>query len=658
MIHFCCTGHRAQRVILVIAFVLMSYCSAVAGPRDEIMPIREIKAGMKGLGKTVIRGHSIETFNVEVLGILSNNKINENMVVTGNSILVRVSGKIIDESGGIAAGMSGSPVYVNGRIIGGLSSGWVMTDHTVGMVTPIEEMMEIWNYPQTSALPAKRGEALVWRPTGPMLPLPDGTPVTRIVETDDPVLLARLPIRNITVFRRCGSPIIVQGLSENAHALLRRRLHAPQLQGVQTPTAVQTPALAPTSLPTPAPVTSAVTPPPTTTNPTTQLEPGSAIGIQLARGDINVTTLGTLTFRDNKRVLGLAHPFLKKGRVTYFLTGAEIHHSFSSLQMPFKVGAPTDLVGCILQDREKGVAGELGRFPPALPVKLEVADLDLGKSKVLNYQVVRDPDLMASVIESTMLQAIESVIDRNGEGTATLNMVLGCAGRDSKSATLRRNNLIVSKSDITTAVIGQVLDNIGLVLDNEIEDAVPTELSLNIAIEKKRRTATIEKVEVKDSAVTPGGLLEVWITLRPFREAPIIKKAKITVPQDIGKESLRLLVYGRGNLDDEESAGSTAAPATSGTGTTGGASGSGSGSAKDRAKTDKGSDTTVEERASLSQVLSAASTAPANSDIILQFRQDGEDDLHGKGGAKNTQVLPTPYFILGNIENTISLSED
>lgn len=192
------------------------------------MPLREIRVGMKGFGKTVIQGTDIETFQVDILGILANNKINENVLISGKSILVKVRGEVIEKAGGIAAGMSGSPVYVNERLIGGLSSGWVMTDHTVGLVTPIEEMLEIWDYP----LDGQSGQA---EPTKPHL-----------WATQDPILLAGRPIRHIleigpssdipqnlppeiAIFRQAAAPVILQGLSGRAANMLKRRFQSRKL---------------------------------------------------------------------------------------------------------------------------------------------------------------------------------------------------------------------------------------------------------------------------------------------------------------------------------------------------------------------------------------------------------------------------------------------
>jgi len=288
------------------------------------MPLKDVKVGMKGFGKTVIHGRDIETFNVEVMGVLSNNKLNQNILISGQSILVKVSGQVIQDAGGIAAGMSGSPVYINGKIIGGLSSGWVMTDHTVGLVTPIEEMLDIWDYPLTSSRPVDE-KPVLWTCSAPLRL--GGKIVNRLWEVSDDEDVSRSGILpGEPVFLHAATPVFIQGLSDKFLGILNSHFKNRHLQAVPIPPGMNLSAVSSKG------------------NASETLEPGSAIGVQLARGDINLTTLGTLTYRDGKRLLAFAHPFLKKGNVSFLMTGTHIYHSFSSVQMPFKIGAPTEML--------------------------------------------------------------------------------------------------------------------------------------------------------------------------------------------------------------------------------------------------------------------------------------------------------------------------
>ncbi|MBF0407269.1 MAG: hypothetical protein HQM10_07940 [Candidatus Riflebacteria bacterium] len=598
---------------------------------DDIMPLKDVKTGMKGIGKTVIQGREIETFNVEVMGTLVNNKINENVLITGKSILVRVSGTVISEAGGIAAGMSGSPIYVNGKIIGGLSSGWVMTDHTVGLVTPIEEMLEIWDYPLQARLPDK---PVKWN-CEQKVELA-GKNVNSIWEVPDYSIVENLKLSdNDLVFVRASSPAVVQGLWGRASDLLTSRFRKRGIQVVTEQTVnKQKTASAPQNF---ATQTSQSTP----LISSDSVEPGIAIGVQLARGDINLTTLGTLTYRDGKKILAFAHPFLKKGNVSYLMTQAHIYHCFSSVQMPFKVGAPTDIIGIITQDREKGIAGELGRFPEMIPVQLEVIDKDIKRNRSINFQVVKDPGVLGTILESTVLQAIEGVIDRSGEGTALLGITMECSNNKGNKYSCRKENLFYSRTDIVSSIISEVNSIVEMLLENEIEEVTPTKLALRIEIEKKRKTMTIEKVEVKNTSVTPGGTLEVWVTLRPYREKSLVQKAKLPIPTDIGKENLRLTVSGISNRNQESEGEATADPI--------------SGKPQKSSKDIKNEELP---RENFAQIINDWSDSPKNSDLMFYLSSEDDFEKKIKLNGKDFHTMPTNWAIVGSVDTIISLSED
>ncbi|RCK80257.1 MAG: stage IV sporulation protein B [Candidatus Ozemobacter sibiricus] len=603
--------------------------------RPDIMPLKDVKVGMKGIGKTVIRGRDIETFTVEVMGILSNNKLNENILISGQSILVKVGGKVIEEAGGIAAGMSGSPVFINNKLVGGLSSGWVMTDHTVGLVTPIEEMLSIWDYPSTAALrKSDLGQPVRWVST---TPLRLGNVTSRhLWEVDDPADLAKAGLpADAPVFVRARTPVMVQGLSEKYLRRLNERFRGIRLQAAPTPPAP--PSAGPSALPGTVPNGPASSGRPATVpTATDSFEPGSALGVQLARGDINLTTIGTLTYRDGKRILGFAHPFLKKGNVSFLMTATHIYHCFSSVQMPFKIGAPTEMLGVITQDREKGIAGEIGRFPALVPVQLEVTDKDLKRSRSISYQVVRDPTVFISVIESTLSQAIEEVCDREGGGTALLGIALECANASGKQYQFRRENLFYSKNDIVGTLIGEVTSLLESVIESELEEVYPVRLMLKIEMEKARRTLTIEKVEVKNTSITPGGMLEAWVTIRPFREKSLVRKARLPIPSDLGKETLVLSVYGLNSRVDEGESG--------GDGKEGGKGG------RDQ-KVEEGNET-------FEGAMSAWVNSPKNSDLIFHLAAEGEEMKKNRTGSRDLEIQPTNLVVLGRVETTITLSEE
>lgn len=600
---------KLLKAVFIGALLVLSTAAASWAADTELMLLKDIKVGMKGIGKTVVLGRKIETFEVEVLGILSNNKVTENLLINGNSILVKVSGDVIKRAGGIAAGMSGSPVYIDNRLVGGISSGWVMTDHTVGLVTPIEEMMEIWSYPRISAVP-QSGDT-EWALAQPIEL--HGRTIRRIIETDQ----ARSPVQgDEAIFQRASAEVFIEGLGPQAAENLKTRLKGKNIRLVQNSSVSNR---------------STEIPPPGSG----AYEPGSAIGIQLARGDINLSTLGTLTHRDGKRILMLAHSFLKKGNVSFLMTGAHIHHSFSSVQMPFKMGAPTEMLGVITQDREKGLAGEIGTLPEMVPIQIDVLDKDLNLTRNINYQIVRDPAVFAMVLESTLIQALEGVIDREGAGTALLGISLDCANSHEERYSFRRENLFYSRTDIIQAIINELTGLMDMVIESDIEEVLPKRLLLKIEMQKKRRTVSIEKVEIKNSSITSGGILDVEVTLKPFREKSFVRKVKLPIPQDLGRETLTLSVYGLNmKVEDVDVVAETR-------------------------EVKSGKDSRPEEMANdFDAAIRNWASSPKNSDLLFQLTVEGDEMKKIKLNGKDFEIQPTNMVVTGRVDTTLTLSED
>jgi hypothetical protein len=599
--------------VLLLAFLIGNACCAYAEVLD-VLRLKDVKVGMKGVGKTVIHGRKIETFEVEILGILSNNKVNENLLINGKSILVKVSGDVIRRAGGIAAGMSGSPVYVDGKLLGGISSGWIMTDHTVGLVTPIEEMLEIWTYPDLAKADSGN-ETQKWVLNSPV----DigGKKIRSIIEVRDNAHHV-VAADDEAIFRYAAAEVYIDGLDGRAAENLKERL-----QKKNVTVARKGPADLKDLLQEKTEAASDT------------YEPGSAIGIQLARGDINMITLGTLTHRSDHRVLALAHPFLKKGNVAFLMTGAFIHHSFSSVQMPFKIGVPTEMIGIITQDREKGLSGEIGRFPEMIPVQIDVLDKNLQITRNINYQIVRDPSVFVMVLESTLLQALEGVIDRAGAGTALMGISLDCSSQAGEKYNFRRENMFYSRTDIIQALITEVTGLMDLVTESDLEEVMPTRLLLKIEIEKRRRTLSIEKVEVKNSLVSSGGVLDVEVTMRPFREKKIVRKVKIPIPHDIGRENLTLSVFGLNmRVDDAD------VPAEG----------------REVKTRDSRSDEAV--FGDFDSVIRSWASSAKNSDILFQLSVEGDEMKKIKLNGKDFEIQPTNFVVTGRVDTTLTLSED
>ncbi|OCL25631.1 SpoIVB peptidase S55 [Orenia metallireducens] len=483
----------------IIAILLLCITlSNIAIAKTEIMSLSEVRPGMKGTGKTVLRGNKIEEFDVEVVSVLTDQPGQD-------LILVKTSGEVIDRTGGIASGMSGSPVYIGGRLIGAVGYGWQLADHKIGMVTPIESMLDIFELDKKREIkdvidlkePIKIGDREYKR----IYFAEDSQ------EVDDREAMVATPV---------STPLMVSGIKGRAKDRLAESLEGYEL----------------------VPINGGGV---SSLEEDTNLEPGSAVAVQLVRGDINVSAIGTVTYRDGDKILAFGHPFLSKGSVNYLLSSAYIHQMVTSIKMPFKLGSPGKLKGIITQDRTAGIAGKVNEFPNVVPLEVNVFDHDLNKKEVYNLQIVQSEDLIEGLASSAVLQVIDSTIDRTGEGTAKVSIEI--LGNKLPNNIISLENLYYSPNDIAATSLSDFLQSLSLILHNPFTKVNLANIKFNIDIEKRAKVALIEEIKLDKEQVAPGEEVEAEITLRPYREDLITKKVKIEIPQDIEDGKLEVHVF-------------------------------------------------------------------------------------------------------------------
>lgn len=337
--------------ILALLFLLVPSISLAA----DILPVDQIKPGMHGIAKTVVAGSKIEEFGVEVLGIMKDKG------PSGDLILIRVYGDLVDKTGGIAQGMSGSPVYIDGKLVGAVAYGWSLTDHKIGMVTPIADMLKLWELPDPKV----------------------AKPVVESAGELEPV----------------ATPVMAAGFSQKALDMLAEKLKPFHLvpYGVGSSSEEM---------------------------PAQPLEPGGAVGVELVRGDVSLGALGTVTYVEGDKVLAFGHPFLKKGSVNFFMTNAHIFTTVNGLENSFKVGVTGEAVGMINQDRGAAVAGVTSKYPAIIPMRIMVKDNATGAERDAAVQVVQDEQLSPILAATTVFNIIDKTLDRAGSGTARVNFEL------------------------------------------------------------------------------------------------------------------------------------------------------------------------------------------------------------------------------------------
>jgi len=340
---------------VAVLTLLFSAGSAIAlsfKPSAPIFPLNELRPGMRGEVITVVKGLERVSFPAEVVSIIPSTGEPQKLV------LIRASGPLVDKIGGIAAGMSGSPFFINGRLVGAIGYGWDFSDHNLGLVTPIEEMSKAWDWQGRSMQEGK-----------------------------------------VQFNESKSAPLIVSGIGARGADRLSRDLNSKV-------------EVLPFDMP----------PGGIRVDYDTTLHPGDSVGALLAWGDVNVGATGTLTAVDDKgNFLAFAHPFLNRGDVSYPLTRSWVHDIVPSIKSPFKLGSPVSIVGVVNQDRPQAIAGRVGQFPKGVEVSVKFTD-DSGTTIFKRFQVVNDPFLMNQILPGALLGLFDDLWGRIGEGTGFITV--------------------------------------------------------------------------------------------------------------------------------------------------------------------------------------------------------------------------------------------
>lgn len=490
---------RFLRVLLVMGLTVgMILPHSLVGSANEglppIMRLSEIKPGMRGIGRTTVKGQTIEEFQFEVIGLLQGGG---GVIPVKHLILFRVFGPLAERIGGTAAGMSGSPMFINGKLVGAHSASYrFQTRKDLGLATPIEEMLPLLDQAAAPPWPT------AYRPTAPLLI--DGQAVRRVVVAAN------------TMNR-------VSGLSPRAFDLLKRVLGntsaRPLVQYGGSQTSV----------------------------PTVTIRGGHPVGILLVRGDVEFGGICTVTLRVGNKLLICGHPWDNLGGVAYALTSAEILTVVQTLETPFLEGNLGGLVGQIDQDRGPGIRGVLGRMPRMFAVRVTVADADTGKRVTKAMQVVRRADLVGLFTPLFALTAVDRARDQvSGGGTARVKMTLRAGGLPE---VIVRENIFYSSLDLTLASILDISTAMQFLFSNPIVELDPSDIAIEVTVSHKRETAVITNVVAETREVNPGESIRVRITVRPFQEEAVLSRViEIPVPRNFPRGPA-VLIVGSGGID-------------------------------------------------------------------------------------------------------------
>jgi len=506
--------------------VLIAILAALVNPGDTatpsappILPLAQVRPGMTGYGLTVIHGMKVDRFGVRILGVLRGGTATD-------LILFRAMGPVIEEAGGTAAGMSGSPLYIHDRVVGALAYGYHFAgrDAALSLATPIEEMLKMLDGAGQGSRNGGRFEPRLYEASEP-IPTPVGL-VSRVVlmrSTAEAAAYNAHPLPHLLAVAPAAVPLFAAGVSPRAYPLLSRamaRYNAVPMQGFGGRREFRAP----------------------------PLEPGSSLGVELVRGDMEVGGIGTVTYRRGDQILGFGHPLLNAGPAALPLTAAWIDTVVRAIDEPFKEGSVGPLIGVVNQDRGAGLAGDVGRFPQLFNVRVRVSEGEKGPVHESGAQVVLRPDLAESLVPVVALSAVQRSLDRVSGGSASVRITLRVRGKPYK---IEREDLAYDVADIATAAVLDVPSATQLLFGNFFETLAPIDMTIDIIVRSQPATALLVDADTDQRTVEPGQPVTVRLGLWPYNGSSRINRAvRFTVPRNFPPGPAFLLVGSAGGLND------------------------------------------------------------------------------------------------------------
>jgi len=451
--------------LLTAVLVCFGAAPVVSAQNGGILPLAEVKPGMKAVGKTVFSGNRIEEFGVEVLGVL------ENLGPRQSVILARLSGGPLEKTG-VMQGMSGSPVYVGNRLMGAVALSFPFSKEPIAGIRPIEEMLQVTDAPAAGARRAAN------YPAPGQVNLAAALPKRGEYEIG-PGKLAEI-----------STPMWMSGFSRGAFDFFAPALRAAGLEPVQ---GLSGGGKVPAGMGAPQ-----------------SLLPGSMISVQLVTGDLNVGADGTITHVDGKNVYAFGHRFLSVGATDMPFARSEVVTLLPNLSQSFKISTPREWMGSITQDRSAALAGELGRRAAMTPVRIKLnTKSPAAKQIAYSMEMVNDRLLTPLLLQMAVFSAIDATERTVGQATYTLSGEIQLDGGEP----VRLGNVYSGDLGTPQQISAGAAAPLSYLLQSGFDSLKLKGLNLEISVFNEKKQYQIDSVWTSQREVRPGESFQIHTLL-------------------------------------------------------------------------------------------------------------------------------------------------
>jgi len=515
--------NRTTLRILSSTFLLLgAFSLTLSAQNTSFMSADEVRPGMKGFGKTVFQGTRIEQFDVELLGVLKNFAPKQDM------ILAKLSGGPLARTG-VIAGMSGSPVYIDGKLLGAVAFSFPFATEPIAGIQPIQQMLGLLD--QKNATPPRQiaqnssGNetiALSESPTAfiynQFQKLAAGTPLHQLLMPSSLLSISPFsaPVPSGASLTRIQTPVFIGGATPAALQQFAPFFTALGLTPVQGGGGGSAQNLA------------AATP--------SKIEPGSSINVELIRGDLSWSANGTVTHVDGDKVYAFGHPNLTAGPTSVPMSAGYVISLLPNLQNSFKLAVPMDVVGAFQQDRSTGIAGSLGAKSKMIPVNLTL-NSSLSSTKY-KFEVAADRFLTPPLMNFIVFNTITSSERGLGEMTVYISGKINLQNHEPV------NIGNVFSSDMNGPAMASIaaVSPLQYLLLAGYDGVVIDNIDLEITSMDRKTNAQLERISVNKAEVAPGETVVLTAYLRTMSGDTVVEQHNVEIPSGLPAGPVQLLV--------------------------------------------------------------------------------------------------------------------
>ncbi len=528
---------RATVSPLVCSIILSCAC-AMAAPAEgipnmtsppkagkvELFPESALKPGMKGVAWTVFEGSKPEPMPVEIIGVW------ENMWGPHQDIIVaKLTGKA--QRTNVAGGMSGSPVYIDGKLVGAVALRLsVFSPDAICGITPIHLMLDVSEFdkarPADARTPDHADRSLkTVQQDSAAVPMPSQL-LARVMAATQSSNLSDTPLPQTNMMAPIATPIAMSGFSDEAVHEFAPIFHQLGLAVSQGGAGGALNSATPAK------------------DWTTSLQPGEGVAAVLVSGDMTMTGGGTVTYNDGKRILAFGHSMFNLGPVDMPIAKEQIVTTLASSFQPTKMGNVSEVVGALRQDRHSAIEGELGETAQMIPVTMHVRSFDrenaIRKAQDFHFNVFVDQKWTPYLMMATLFNSLSNLNDFSEEATYRLHGELQVEGQHPVELTTMQ---APAGTPIPTPMLlaGWWGDKFNRLFVNS--NKLPKLNAVNVTVDliPERRIAQIESAWIADNKVTPGSEVPVKVFLRPYRGERLERTVQVKIPAGLPRGEHQIL---------------------------------------------------------------------------------------------------------------------